>query len=136
MAQDEVLKTLAGGGLTVTRRLRIEDWGDWWDAVTRAATLGELALIVACGLLAWGLTVLLRRRARALPARPGILLGRRGVDGVLFPLMWLTLGWLGWLAWLRWQGAAPLLRVALPVLLALAVIVGLIMLMMWPYLGL
>ena len=38
MAQDEVLKTLAGGGLTVTRRLRIEDWGDWWDAVTRAAT--------------------------------------------------------------------------------------------------
>ena len=122
MAQDEVLKTLAGGGLTVTRRLRIEDWGDWWDAVTRAATLGELALIVACGLLAWGLTVLLRRRARALPARPGILLGRRGVDGVLFPLMWLTLGWLGWLAWLRWQGAAPLLRVALPVLLALAVI--------------
>jgi small-conductance mechanosensitive channel len=122
VAQDEVLKTLAGGGLTVTRRLRIEDWGDWWDAVTRAATLGELALIVACGLLAWGLTVLLRRRARALPARPGILLGRRGVDGVLFPLMWLTLGWLGWLAWLRWQGAAPLLRVALPVLLALAVI--------------
>ena len=42
MAQDEVLKTLAGGGLTVTRRLRIEDWGDWWDAVTRAATLAEI----------------------------------------------------------------------------------------------
>ena len=123
MAQDGVLTALAAGGLSGMRRLRIDDWSEWWAAVTRPVVLGEFLLMLASGLLAWGVTALLRRH-RALPAQaqPGILLGRRGVDGVLFPLLWLTLAWLARLVWLRWEASAPLLRVALPVLLALLVI--------------
>lgn len=120
MAQDGALSVLTPGGLGAGRALRIEDWGDWWDAVARPLVLGELALMAVCGLLAWAATALLRRGAHETGHRPGILLGRRGPDGVLFPLLWLGLAWLVRLAWLHFEGVAPLMRVAVPALMALA----------------
>ena len=114
----------AGGlsGLTRSAGLRIDDWGAWWNAVTRPAALGEIAAIAACGLLAWGLAVLLRGAWTRAGGQSRILLGGRGIDGALFPLLWLGLAWLARLALLRLDVAAPLMRVALPALMALAVI--------------
>lgn len=123
MAQvDDALNGLLGGAAGRQRSLRIDDWGEWLDAVTRPLVLGEAALIAGCGLLAWGLTALLRRHRDRAGLTSGILLGERRFDGVLFPLLWLGLCWLARIAWLHWERAAPLLRVALPVLLALVVI--------------
>ena len=59
MADDGGLSGLSG--LTRSAGLRIDDWGAWWNAVTRPGALGEIALIAACGLLAWGLAALLHR---------------------------------------------------------------------------
>lgn len=123
MAQvDDALSGLLGSAAGRQRSLRIDDWGEWLDAVTRPLVLGEAALIAGCGLLAWGLTALLRHHRHRAGLASGILLGERRFDGVLFPLLWLGLCWIARIAWLHWERAAPLLRVALPVLLALAVI--------------
>lgn len=121
MAQGGALTTVASAALGA-QGLRIDDWGAWWDAVTRPLVLAEFVGIAACGLLAWFLAASLRRARARTDRGAGIWLGRRGVDGALFPLLWLGLAWLARLAWLHWESAAPLLRLALPMLLALAVI--------------
>ena len=120
MADDGGLSGLSG--LTRSAGLRIDDWGAWWNAVTRPGALGEIALIAACGLLAWGLAALLHRAWTRAGGQSRILLGGRGIDGALFPLLWLGLACLARLALLRLDVAAPLMRVALPALMALAVI--------------
>ena len=55
-------------------------------------------------------------------ARLSVLFGRRQIDGALFPLFWLALTYLERMTLLFWVGHAPLLKLALPVLLALFVI--------------
>lgn len=122
MAQGDALNALVAPALGASHLLRIDDWSEWWAAITRPAVVGEFVAIAACGLLAWALVMLLRSGWLRAQGRPGILLGLRGVDGVLFPLFWLGLAWLARLAWLQWQPHAPLMRLALPVLIALAVI--------------
>lgn len=126
MAQGRLME-LPGSGLASQAGLRIDDWGAWWDAVTRPATLLELAVIGACGLLAWLLAWLLVRGLRGWGVagerrRSSILLGRRGVDGVLFPLLWLGFGWVAHWAMVRLGQATELFRIALPALVALAAI--------------
>ncbi|MFV0681580.1 mechanosensitive ion channel family protein [Ottowia sp.] len=53
--------------------------------------------------------------------RVDILLGSKGLKGVLFPLLWLALTYMARVVLLQWQ-PTPVLRVALPMLIALAVI--------------
>ncbi|MDO5290930.1 MAG: mechanosensitive ion channel [Pseudomonadota bacterium] len=124
--------------------LYIDDWQSWLQALTRPATLVDLATIALCALLAWGVSrALLGRRAAqasvgdggdandggegdeaaalAGRARPAVLLGEHGYDGVLFPLLWLLLVAGARAVLLHWQNT-PLLRVAIPVLMALLVI--------------
>jgi small-conductance mechanosensitive channel len=67
--------------------------------------------------LAWGVVRVLAGRQ----PRRGILLGRHGVDGVLFPLLLLLLAWGARWALAHWVPPA-LFRIALPVLLSLLVI--------------
>lgn len=110
------------GSLHIGRGLRIEDWAAWWQAVLHVPVLGELAGIVAMGLLAWFVTARLRQHWARTPDSSGILLGRGGVDGALFPLLWLGAVALLRVGWLHWQGVAPLTRVVLPLLLALALV--------------
>ena len=121
MAQSGLTGWLAGWG-GIQRSLRIDDWGAWWSAMTRPLVLGEFGVIAATGLLAWALAALAQRSWARAGAQPGIVLGRRGLDGVLFPLLWLGLAGCARLFWLRWDDHAPLMRLALPMLLALVVI--------------
>ena len=99
---------------------RFDSLDAWFAALTRPTALTELAALCACVLLAWAGT-LLAHRARRWADESSILFGRRLFDGVLFPLLLLSL------AYAAQELLAPLLplavfKVAVPVLLALAVI--------------
>ena len=110
-----------GTGMTVGADLRIDDWADWWASVSQRGVLIELAVIVACALLAWGLAIGARRAWPFTADKPSILNGARGFDGALFPILWLGLAYIAQLQLSRWQ-PVPFFRVALPALVALAII--------------
>ncbi len=114
---------MAGTG-TLSKRAdsmtRFESFDAWLAALTQPTALTELAALVGCMLLAW-LVVRLVSRASMVVDESSILFGRRVIDGVLFPLLLLLLAYVvqGLLA-----RVLPLavFKVAIPVLLALAVI--------------
>ena len=104
--------------------------------MTRSTVLLELALLAACLGLAWWFCVALRPAdppaladGMTAPRQNGIWLGRRGFDGALFPVLALLLALLVRLL-LRMHWLEPLIgvvpvavfRLAVPVLLSLAVI--------------
>lgn len=97
------------------------DWGLWADKLLQTHTLIELAALLVGLLVAW-LAVALLRRALHPDQEVSIWFGRHLFDGVLFPALWLSLGYLG-RAVLHQQGV-PLVvfKVAIPVLVALVVI--------------
>ena len=99
---------------------RIDSLDAWFAALTQPTALVELALLVACVLLAW-LAVRLVRRARGMAEPSSILFGRRIVDGVLFPLLLLFLAYAAQVLLARMFPLA-VFKVAIPVLLALALI--------------
>ena len=99
---------------------RIETLEDWLQALTQPSVLTELAALAACVLLAW-LAVRILSRRQFLSDGSSILFGRRLVDGVLFPLLLLSLAYVGQTLLTRLLPLA-LFKVAIPVLLALAVI--------------
>ena len=74
------------------KSVRIADPLGWLDALVQADTLLALAAFVACVALAWCAVWLVRRAFRE--ADLSVLLGRKLIDGVLFPgLLWgLTFG--------------------------------------------
>ncbi|CDS54108.1 Potassium efflux system KefA protein / Small-conductance mechanosensitive channel [Polaromonas sp. CG9_12] len=92
----------------------------WLRAMTQTNALIELASLMACVLLAW-LAVRLLSRTRHVAHDASILFGRRIVDGVLFPLLLLVLAYVAQMLLARLFPLA-LFRLAIPVLLALAVI--------------
>jgi small-conductance mechanosensitive channel len=89
------------------------------DLLLRDASHGELAwefaVLLGCLAVAWGLCWLMGRRAPA----DSIWFGRGTVDGVLFPGLALGLAYSARVG-LGAFGEVPLLRVAVPVLIALA----------------
>ena len=92
----------------------------WLEAFTQPTVLIELGVLVLCALLAWALGDLLRRGVRTNDAR-SILFGRRVVDGVLFPLVWLASAYVARTLLQQWVPLAAF-AVAIPVLVALVVI--------------
>ncbi len=92
----------------------------WLLAFTQPTVLIELGVLVLCALLAWALGGLLRRGVRTNDAR-SILFGRRVVDGVLFPLVWLASAYVARTLLQQWVPLAAF-AVAIPVLVALVVI--------------
>ena len=100
----------------------------WVQVFQQTNVLLELLVLLLSALLALGLVWLLRRArnraadgADAPEAPTSIWLGRRLVDGVLFPALWLSLAYAGFVALMQLQPAA-LFRVAIPMLVALVVI--------------
>ena len=92
----------------------------WLSALARPSALAEVGALLACLLLARLLTRVL---SRTQPVKDGssILFGNRLVDGVLFPLLLLIFAYVAQTMLARLIPLA-LFSIALPVLLALAVI--------------
>ena len=114
---------MAGTGflnLRASAPARIDSLDSWFAALAQPTALTELAALLGCVLLAW-LLVRLASRLRQVQDDSSILFGRRIVDGVLFPLLLLLLAYIVQGLMTRLFPLA-VFKVALPVLLALAVI--------------
>jgi small-conductance mechanosensitive channel len=98
----------------------IDDLQAWLAALARPTALTELAALAVCVVLAWGL-VWLARRAAGMPDPHSIWLGRRIIDGVMFPLLLLCAGYVARAMLSRWIPMA-VFRIAIPALVALLVI--------------
>ncbi len=99
---------------------RINDLEGWVAALTQPSALMELASLLVCVGLSWGLVWLLRR-ALGGSDRKSILFGQRLVDGVLFPVMLLCLAYAARALMARWVPLA-VYQIAVPVLVSLVVI--------------
>ena len=98
----------------------IDDFEGWIAAFTQPTVLIELAVLALCVALAWGVVAGLRRAVASEDPR-SIWFGRRNVDGVLFPLVLLCLGYAALAVLDRYMGVA-VFKVAIPVLVSLVVI--------------
>lgn len=98
----------------------IDDFEGWIAAFTQPTVLIELAVLALCVALAWGVVAGLRRAVASEDPR-SIWFGRRKVDGVLFPLVLLCLGYAALAVLDRYMGVA-VFKVAIPVLVSLVVI--------------
>ncbi len=98
----------------------ITDLQDWLAALSQTSVLIESSALVGCGLLAW---LLARLVSRAFVERDlnSIMFGRRIVDGVLFPALWLSLAYAA-RQLLAYNMPLALFKLAIPVLLALLAI--------------
>ena len=97
----------------------IDDFEGWLAAFSQPTVALELATLVGCVLLAWALVRALRQALGR--AERSIWFGRKDIDGVLFPLLLLCLGF-GARAVLDRYINIAVLDVAVPVLLALVAI--------------
>ena len=81
----------------------------------------ELAVLVVCVLLAWGVAASVRRALGLEDEKTSVLFGRSVVDGVLFPGLLLTMGYFARAALLKYVPLA-VFKVVIPVLVSLVVI--------------
>jgi small-conductance mechanosensitive channel len=98
----------------------IDDLEGWLTAFLQPTVLVELAVLAGCAVLAWGMVALLRR-ALGLQQVRSIWFGRRVLDGVLFPLLLLCLGFVARAVCDPYLPIA-VFKVAIPVLMALVAI--------------
>lgn len=99
---------------------RIDNFDQWLSAITQPTALVELAVLLACVLLAWAVVRLVRHISRNTDVT-SILFGKRIIDGVLFPLLLLLTAYTVSMPLARLFPLA-VFKVAIPVLLSLAVI--------------
>jgi small-conductance mechanosensitive channel len=98
----------------------IDDFGGWLAAFTEPTVLVELLVLAVCVGIAWGLVALLRTGLGKRQVR-SIWFGKRELDGVLFPLLLLCLGFVA-RAILDHYVTVAVFKVAIPVLVSLVLI--------------
>jgi small-conductance mechanosensitive channel len=107
-------------GTAAYPKRRIDSLDEWLTSLTQPTALLEIGVVLACGLLAW-LLVRLAYKASSSADENSILFGKRIIDGVLFPLLLLSLAYVASMFLTRVFPLA-VFKVAIPVLLSLAVI--------------
>ena len=112
--------SLAASAALTAAPVPLEDLDSWLRALTQPNALIEMASLVVCVLLAWLVARLLSRTQQG-KDDASIVFGQRLVDGVLFPLLLLAFAYVLQILLGRLFPLA-LFKVAIPVLLALAVI--------------
>lgn len=98
----------------------IDDMEAWLAAFAQPTVLTELVALALCIAVAWG-AVWALRRALADASGRSVWFGRRGVDGVLFPLVLLCLGYVA-RAFLQKVAPVVVFKVVIPVVVSLVVI--------------
>ncbi|HKX44561.1 MAG TPA: mechanosensitive ion channel domain-containing protein [Burkholderiaceae bacterium] len=104
--------------MVVTPALNADQVNELLNSLTQASALTELAVLLGCLFVAWGLVRLLR--GRELP-EASIWFGRRIVDGVFFPVLALAFAYGAKLA-LAATIKPAVFKVAIPILISLVVI--------------
>lgn len=99
----------------------IDDIGLWLAGFTQPTVLIELAALAICVALAWGFSWALRNALRMQEDKGSVLFGRRLIDGVMFPLALLLLGYIARAVVTKFLPLAAF-KVAIPVLVSLVVI--------------
>lgn len=99
----------------------LEDLDAWLAGFQQPTVWFEFTALALCVLLAWGLSTLLRQALGMRDDKKSVLFGRRLIDGVMFPVLLLTLGYLARAVLIRYVPLA-VFQVAIPVLVALVVI--------------
>jgi small-conductance mechanosensitive channel len=99
----------------------IDDLQGWLAGFTEPTVGAELAALAACVILAWGLTAVMRRALGMKDEKSSVLFGHRLFDGVMFPLLLLTLAYIA-RTLLSQQLPLAVFRVAIPVLVSLVAI--------------
>jgi small-conductance mechanosensitive channel len=107
-------------GTAAYPKRRIDSLDEWLTSLTQPSALLEIGVVLACGWLAW-LLVRLAYKASSRADENSILFGKRIIDGVLFPLLLLSLAYVASMFFTRIFPLA-VFKVAIPVLLSLAVI--------------
>lgn len=99
----------------------IDDFSLWLQPFTRTGALIELGILLSCVLVAWGSVRLLGRALGESGGEASIWMGRKGIDGVLFPALLLTLAYMAKAVVVRFFPLA-VFQLAIPVLISLLVI--------------
>jgi small-conductance mechanosensitive channel len=99
----------------------IEDINAWLAGFTEPTVWLELAALLGCIVVAWGVAFLLRQALGMRDDRSSVLFGHRVVDGVMFPVLLLALGYTARALLMKWIPLA-VFKVAIPVLVSLVVI--------------
>lgn len=100
--------------------VRIRDLDEWITALSQTDALIELGALALCAMVAWTVATLVCRRVGTLERR-SIMFGKRIVDGVLFPSLWLLLTFTIRPLLEKWVPLA-VFKIAIPVLISLMVI--------------
>jgi len=98
----------------------IDDFEGWLNAFSQPTVLLELLLLGLAALIAWAAVAALRRALGATDPR-SIWFGRKTLDGVLFPFVWLMLAFMAREVLGHFVSVA-LFKIAVPVLVSLLVI--------------
>ena len=98
----------------------MDDWSKWVEVFTQRGVLIELGALAVCVGVAW-LVVKALHRSVGSPDGASIWFGRKLVDGVLFPLVLLCLGYAARALVLKYAPPA-VFKIAIPALLSLVVI--------------
>ena len=97
-----------------------QDIGQWFAQFVTPKSLVELSVLALCAAMAWGFLWLVRRSLKQRESK-SILFGGQLVDGVLYPLLLLSLAYIARAVLLRTM-EVHVMHTAVPVLLAMLII--------------